>query len=40
VSKVEGQLTSRFGHGSDVYKKAEKEVVCPDCGKVFYLQGS
>jgi len=40
VSKVEGQLASRFGHGSDVYKRAEKEVVCPDCGKVFYLQGS
>jgi hypothetical protein len=38
VGKTEAQLASRFSSG-DVYKKSEKEVVCPECGKQFFISG-
>jgi hypothetical protein len=38
VGKTEAQLASRFASG-DVYRKSEKEVVCPECGKQFFISG-
>ena len=40
VERSEDKMIKRFGHNSEVYKAADKQMICPACGHEFYITGS